>query len=139
MGYLKASEFDSFRCVDRNKRGEILCRYLRESESLGSIGKELFSGTGGMASQRPSQVTRAFGFTGNGVAGTYSHVPEEAFYDFAAEFSPEDTASGLSAGTFDRWLKEWYQRPKNRAFVDEDDDEGRQQGGGLWPGRPVLW
>jgi len=122
MGYLKASEFDSFRGVHPNVRGEILCRYLKYKESLMSIGEDIFDGEGTQASQRPSQVTRAFGFSGKGVAGKYSHVPEEAFYDFASELRPEHTGSGLADGTFDRWLKEWYQRQADDE-EDEEDDE----------------
>lgn len=122
MGYLKATEFDSFRGVPSDVRGEILCRFLKEKESLMSIGEDLFNGEGTQASQRPSQVTRAFGFTGRTNAGKYSHVPKAAFYDFAEEFEPEYTASGLADGTFDRWLKEWYQRQDDDDDAYEDDE-----------------
>ena len=123
MGFLKNSEFDSFSSIHPRVRGEILCRYLKEKESLGSIGEDLFGTEGGMASQRPSQVTRAFGFSGKGVAGTYRSVPAQAFYDFASEMSPEYTGSGFEKGTFDRWLKEWYQRQnKDEDKVEFEDD-----------------
>jgi len=39
MGFLKALEFDSFSRLDLDTRGEVLCRYLEEQESLGSIGE----------------------------------------------------------------------------------------------------
>lgn len=125
MGYLKASEFDSLRGVPSDVRGEILCRFLKYKESLMSIGEALFDGEGTQASQRPSQVTRSFGFSGRNNAGKYSHVPEAAFYDFAAEFKPENTGSGLADGTFDRWLKDWYARQgdDDEDYEDEDDYE----------------
>ena len=110
MGFVKSSEWNSFCGVDWDTRGEILCRYLKYGESLRSIGEDIFNGEGTQASQRPSQVSRAFGFSGRDQAGKYRHVPEAAFYDFAAELKPENTGSGLNAGTFDRWLKEWYAR-----------------------------
>ena len=40
MGFLKASEFDSFSRLDLDTRGEGLCRYLEEQESLGSVGED---------------------------------------------------------------------------------------------------
>lgn len=123
MGFLKSSEFDSFRGVDRGVRGKILCRYLKYGETLRSIGEDIFDGEGTQASQRPSQVSRAFGFTGKSWAGKYSRVPEEAFYDFAAEMSPENTGSGLNAGTFDRWLREWYARQAEDEEDYEEEDE----------------
>lgn len=126
MGFLKPGEFDSFRSIHPKRRGEILCRYLKEKESLGSIGSDLFGTEGGMGSQRPSQVTRAFGFSGRNVAGTYWNVPEDAFYDFAAEMRPENTGSGLAPGTFDRWLKDWYNRQKNQPVMDEVEDENEE-------------
>lgn len=125
MGFLKDSEYNSFCGVSRSVRGEILYRYLKCGESLRSIGEDIFDGEGTQASQRPSQVSRAFGFTGRNMAGKYSHVPEDAFYDFAAEMRPENTGSGLDAGTFDRWLKDWYRRQGDdeEDYEDEDDYE----------------
>jgi|GEM_PF-6546079 len=113
MGFLKDNEAEQFSYIPIEKRGEILCRYLKYKESLRSIGEDMFGTEGGQASQKPSQVTRAFGFSGRGIAGTYANVPEQAFYDFAGEMFPDNTYDGFEAGTFDRWLKGWYQR-RNR-------------------------
>ena len=106
--------------VSDEERVRILYKYLAQGKKQAIIAQEVYDDYDDWASENISLVTRAFGFHNQAGKGKYRQVPEDAFWDFVEEFSPEGYHGGLDAGTFDRWLKEWYQRQNDQSDDDED-------------------
>jgi len=104
--------------IDESLRAAVLYDYLAKGMKQAPLGEKYFGTEGSFAGEPISALTRGFGFHQGAGRGKYSRVPMEAFEEFVSTYYPENRLGGLDAGTFDRFLKEWYQRQN-----EEDDDE----------------
>jgi len=122
MGRITDNDRKNLVQVDNYDRARILYKYLAEGKKQALIAEEVYHNYDDWASQSISLVTRAFGFHNQAGKGKYRQVPKKAFEDFVDEFYPEEYNGGLAAGTFDRWLKEWYNRAKTQPAMDDEED-----------------
>lgn len=110
MARITANDAVQLASVSDNERIQILYRYLVKKQDQKTIAGEVYHNYDDWASMSISLVTRGYGFHGGRSRGKYPRVPIEAIRDFVWEYRAENYDGGLDEGTFDIFLKEWYER-----------------------------
>ena len=98
--------------ISQQTRVEILYRYLVQGHDQTRIANDVLNNYDKMASMSVSVVTRGFGFYNGRGRGKYPSVSKNVILEFVRIYSPENVEGGLDEGTFDEFLKSYYNRER---------------------------